>query len=151
MKLRVAMIPIVGLVGLAVWAIHALVVRSGHPGNYYRYRHSDVGFVYPTDSVVTWSAVILIEAVIAGVVVARIKHTPGACVVMALCFGAAFMAMLPLAMHAPPYYGMHLVWLLFAAGWLVVAAIATALVNLALRRRRPSVREDRVESLDERD
>jgi hypothetical protein len=151
MKLRVATIPIVGLVGLAAWAVHRLVEASGHPGNYYRYRHSDIGFVYPTDSVITWSAAILVEALVASFIVGRVKHTPGGCVVTALCFGAAFMAMLPLAMHAPPYYGVHLVWLLFAAGWLVVAAIATALVNLALRHRRRSVGEHGVESVDERD
>jgi hypothetical protein len=37
--------------------------------------------------------------------------------------GLGGVAFAPFTMHAPPYFGLHIVFLVFAAGWLALAAI----------------------------
>jgi len=54
-----------------------------------------------------------------------------------VCAGAMLAAGLPLAMHAPPYYGGHLVWLFYAAGWMLPMA-AIAAIESAVRARHPA-------------
>jgi hypothetical protein len=47
--------------------------------------------------------------------------------------------LLPLGMHAPPYFAFQLIFLLFSAVWLVLVAIVAwlaSLVNGVLKRRR---------------
>ena len=142
-------IPAGGLVAVALWSIYGLLQRSADPGFYYQYFRNPQLFVYPAQQVAEWGTAIAVEAALACFVVMRVpkRSRIAACLIAALVLGSGFVAMLPLAMHAPPYYGAHLVWLLFGAGWLVVAAIVLAIVRVARR----SVTQDGVERVDERD
>ena len=48
---------------------------------------------------------------------------------LAFGFGGLFFATMVLAIHAPPYFGGHIAWLLIAAVWMLLAAIIVAIVN----------------------
>src|SRR5580700_1898424 len=54
----------VGLVVAAGWVGYLTAFDSGQPGNYYKFRHSPDGFVYPTTTVVVWLGVIAAELAI---------------------------------------------------------------------------------------
>lgn len=119
----------IGFVALAAWSIWGVVESSGEPGRYYRFRHSEAGFVYPRDSVIAWSAAIAVElASFLGFLSLGQRLSPGVrllsilglCVVGLGVFGFG-------AMHAPPYYTGHLVWLFVAGAWSMVTAIAAAI------------------------
>jgi lysylphosphatidylglycerol synthetase-like protein (DUF2156 family) len=126
MRTRHAMIPVFGLAVIAAWCLLGAIRGSGVPGNYYRFRHSATGFVYPTDDVLTWCGVIVAELVVAiGILWWTTGSLPRTCVLLAACLGVPFAVLLPLGMHAPPYFAMHLVFLMFATIWLIVAAIIT--------------------------
>src|SRR5687767_1168816 len=102
-----------GLVIAGVYSLAKLAVRSAAPGSYYRFRHSAEGFTYPTESVVTWSAVIAVELAISVFILLRTKSVPSMCLVLGLLYGLGLLSLGVFAMHAPPYFGGHLVFLLF--------------------------------------
>ena len=119
----------VGYVALAVWCVWSIVNSSGNPRAYYKFRNSDAGFVYPTDDVIAWSIAIAVELVgiLAFLRLAR-RTSPGVrllSIVILPVIGIPVFGFV--AMHAPPYYVGHLVWLLFAGAWSVVTAIAAGI------------------------
>jgi hypothetical protein len=107
---------------------------SGMPSHYYGYFRSPERFVYPTRDVAQWTGAIAVEAAVASWWLWRARSVPATCVVLALLFGPALAVLAPFAMHAPPYFGAHLLFLLFAVAWFVVAALATWLARFAKRR-----------------
>lgn len=118
----------IGLAAIAAWCIYMSLDRSAMPGHYYGYFRSPERFVYPTRDVAEWTAAI------ASWLLWRARSVPATCVVLALLFGPAFCMLAVFAMQAPPYFGAHLVWLLFAVAWFVVAAVAAWIVRFIQRR-----------------
>ena len=59
-----AVIAIVGLVLAAAWFAARIIANSGRPGNYYQYRHSAEGFVYPTSGVAISVGLIAVEVLL---------------------------------------------------------------------------------------
>lgn len=120
----------IGLVVTAAWSVERLIRSSARPGNYYQYRHSADGFVYPTHEVVWWCVAIVVELVIAlSFLVFAPRSSPPAArlAILGALFGLGLLGCGLLAMHAPPYYGGHLVWLFRAAAWTFVMAFPAAL------------------------
>lgn len=118
---------IAGLLADGVYSVMNIAARSGRAVNYYEYRHSAEGFVYPTQDVVTWSAIVLVEIVIAAWLLHRTKTVPSMCLVLGLVYGLQVLALAVFAMHAPPYFGGFLIASVFGGCWLVIAWIVTAL------------------------
>jgi len=135
-SIRVALI---GLVAIAIYSGHGLAIISGDPGHYYQYRHASVLPAYPTTAVLESLGLMAAEVVAAFLLVLLARRTKPAVRLLAVgvCAGAMLAAGLPLAMHAPPYYGGHLVWLFYAAGWMLPMA-AIAAIESAVRARHPA-------------
>ena len=121
---------IAGLVADGVYWVLQIVQRSGQPGNYYEYRNSAEGFVYPIQGVITWSAIVVVEILVAAWLLRRTKTVPSMCLVLGLLYGIQVLALGVAAMHAPPYFGGFLIASLFGGCWLIVAWIVTALGSL---------------------
>lgn len=124
---RFKWIVIAGLAVLSAWCIAGAISNSANPGNYYQYRHSAEGFVYPAREVLSWVLVITAEAVLATIWLLATRAPRHASVVIGLAFGVAGFFFAAISMHAPPYFANHAIFLLFAAAWLWLAAIAGAL------------------------
>jgi len=118
-----------GLVALAIWMVLGIIENSGHPGHYYQFRNHADGFVYPTADVAWWCGGIGVELAVAlGILwLARRTHPSIRMLACVALFALPFGMAVPFAMHAPPYYGGHIVWLFFAVVWLVIAAVAGAI------------------------
>ena len=127
-------IPVLGLalmmVTLAVSTIH-----DGATPNGYRAVHWQGPWVYPTEAIVTWLGVRVVEGVIAILVLmARWSLSLGArCVLLSGLTFLVLIAMAPLAMHAGTPIIEHLMWLFFASIWLLVSAIGLGIAHLARR------------------
>ena len=120
-----------GVLGLAairfVWSI---VTASGNPRAYRAYYADESAFLatwqYPSVAV-TWSCVLLVaEAVVLWFIVCR-SLTPHlwrrALVCVALTVPAALIGM-PFLMHAPPYLGFHILWLVTIAALAILTFAA---------------------------
>jgi hypothetical protein len=127
-------IAVVGLAAIAAWCMYLSIDRSGMPSHYYAYFREASRFTYPTRDVALWSAAIAIEAGVALWFLWCARSVPAMCVVLALLFAPGVIVLGPLAMHAPPYFGAHLVFLFLAEVWFVVAALATWIARFAKRR-----------------
>ncbi len=118
-----------GLTILAASCVYLLLRNSADPGHYYEYHSTPERFVYPTHDVIVWTSVIVVELLVASGFLLVTSSLPKACMVLVLVFGVGLAAMIPFAMHAPPYFGAHTVFLIVATGWCLVAAIVTGLVG----------------------
>jgi hypothetical protein len=119
----------VGLAAIAIWMGIWLVFDSGQSRLYYQYRHQDQLPEYPIREVVQWLGAIAGELGLACALLLGARKTHPA---VRLLANAAWMGLLcfcnaALLMHAPPYFADHAVWLLFAAAWSIVIAIAAAI------------------------
>lgn len=123
------LIPVVGLAAVAAFVAWRNIVVSGDPGYYYRYRHSHEGFVYPTQSVAIWTAIVVGELALVGLAIARAKKPAHASLLGALWFFVVLLATGIFAMHAPPYFAGFVIAQLFACGWLLVATFVVALIG----------------------
>lgn len=123
------LVAIVGLVALAVFVGWRTVVTSGDPGHYYQYRNSLTLPDYPVVEVLEWVGAIALEglAAIAFLVLASKTSPALRLLAVMLVYALIFMCMLPFAMHSPPYYGGHLLWLFAAGVWCLVTATAAAI------------------------
>jgi hypothetical protein len=130
---RIALIAIAGLTALAAFCLHTLISNSARPGAYYAYRHSAADFVFPAQEVVTWGLAIVVETLVASGVLLLRRSPVATCAGIAAIFGTSVVFLMPLAMHAPPYYGGHLVFVLLSAMWLGLIVIVAGIVRLLLR------------------
>lgn len=128
-KRLLARLASLGHAAIAIWCIVHLVKSSGDPGHYYQYRHGAEGFQYPAHEVGVWCSVIGAELVATAWILWFAPSLAATAVLLAVAFGVATVGFGLLAMHAPPYYGMHVIFLLFSAGWLVIVGIAAALAG----------------------
>jgi hypothetical protein len=139
----IALVAIAGLTALAALGLHALISHSARPGAYYAYRHFPEAFVYPTQEVLTWSIAIAVETLAACAWLLRTRSPVATCAAAAAIFGVIVAFCMPLAMHAPPYYGGHLVFVLLSAVWLGLIVIVAGVVRLLLRLLGRNARRDR--------
>src|SRR5215475_440820 len=130
---RVALVAIAGLTVLAAYWIYALITNSAHPGAYYGYRHHPENFVYPTQEVVGWSTAIAVETAVACAGLWRSRSPLAGCAAAAAIFSVLVFGFAPLIMHAPPYYGCHIAFLVLAALWFGLVAVVGGLVRLLAR------------------
>jgi hypothetical protein len=126
----ISLVAIAGLVVLAALSIHGVIAKSADPGGYYGYRHHPEDFVYPAEEVVTWSLAIAVETLAACTLLLLARSPVARCAAAAAIFGVIVMFCMPLAMHAPPYYGGHLVFVLFSAMWLGLIVVVARIVRL---------------------
>jgi hypothetical protein len=120
---RFSVTTIAGLTAIAAWCIRTSIQHSANPGAYYGYFRTPERFVFPTGDVIEWVSVIAVETVIASWILWRTRSSHAMSMGLAVVFGLGVFACAPFAMHAPPYFGAHIMFLLFGAGWLAVAAI----------------------------
>jgi hypothetical protein len=121
-----------GHLAIAAWCVLASVRQSGLPSHYYQFRHGEAGFVYPAHEVGVWCSAIAAELVATCWILWFVRATASTAALLAVLFGVATCGFGVVAMHAPPYYGMHVVFLLFSAAWLVIVALAAALLGASL-------------------
>lgn len=121
-----------GHVVIAAWCILTSVRQSALPSHYYQFRHDASGFTYPMHDVGVWCSAIAAELVATCWILWFVRATTSTAVLLAVVFGVATCGFGLLAMHAPPYYGMHVVFLVLSAGWLVLVAIAAAITGASL-------------------
>ena len=131
-------IALAGLVAIAICSGASIVAHSGDPGFYYEYHRAHILPAYPTTAVLESVGGMVAELVAAALLLVLARRTKPFVRLLAVTVFAAvlFLVGLPLAMHAPPYYGGHLVWLLFAAGWTFVMTVIAA-IEAAIRRKQP--------------
>jgi hypothetical protein len=134
---RFAIVAIACHAAIAAWCILTCIERSGRPGNYYAFRNSPEQFVYPTHDVAVWCGVIVLELAITAWVLLRSPSLAAASLMLGLLSGLVCALLLPLTMHAPPYFGFHVIFLLFSAVWLVLVAILAWLASLSRSAREP--------------
>jgi hypothetical protein len=120
---RFSLTTIAGLTAIAAWCIRTGIHRSAEPGSYYGYFRHPESFVFPVGDVIKWMSVIATETVIASWLVWRARSARAVSLAIALVLGLGAVVSAPFAMHAPPYLGVHIVFLVFAALWLALAAI----------------------------
>ena len=127
--MRTIWIALVGLVAIAIYAGALIVVHSGDPGFYYEYHRAGVLPEYPTTAVIESLAAMAVEIVAVALLLLLARRTKPWLRLLATttCAAALFAAGLPLAMHSPPYYGGHLLWLFYAAGWLLAMTVGAAI------------------------
>jgi hypothetical protein len=130
---RIALIAIAGLVVLSAFWFRALITNSAHPGAYYAYHNHPESFVYPTQEVVGWSTAIVVETAVACACLWRSRSPVATCVAAAATSGVLVFFFLPFVMHAPPYYGCHIAFLVLAALWFVLVAVVAGLARLIAR------------------
>lgn len=131
----IALVAIAGLVALAALSIHGVIARSAHADLYYGYHRHPEDFAYPADDVLTWIVAIAAETLAACTLLLLGRGPVASCAAAAVIFGVIVMLCMPLAMHAPPYYGGHLLFVFFAAVWLGLIVIVAGIVRLVLRLR----------------
>jgi hypothetical protein len=136
---RFSAITVTGLLAIAGWFVYLSIVNSGHPGNYYAFRHSAAGFVYPSSEVATWCTAIAVDALLAASLVWRSPTPRALAAMLGLLCGLGLVMFGVMAMHAPPYYGAHLAFLFFAGVWLLGAAVVGGLLRLAAAGERAEV------------
>ena len=139
----IALVAIVGLVVLAALWIHAVIANSARPGAYHGYRHHPEDFVYPTQEVVTWSIAIAVETLGACVLLLLGRSPIATCAAAAAIFGVIVVFCMPFVMHAPPYYGGHIAFVLLSAVWLGLIAIVAGIARLCLRMAGRDARRER--------
>jgi hypothetical protein len=127
---RIALVAIAGLTVLAAFWIYALITNSARPGAYHGYRHHPEDFVYPAQEVAGWSIAIVVEAVVACGWLWRSRSPIACCAAFAAIFGVIVLFCLPLVMHAPPYYGCHIAFVMLAALWLGLVAVVAGIARL---------------------
>jgi hypothetical protein len=123
-----------GTLAIAVWCIYTCIDRSGMRSAYFSYFRTSKVFVFPTRDVAEWTATIALEALVAAWLLWRARSLPVTCGVLALVGVPAVLVFGAFAMHAPPYYTAHLMFLVFAVAWFVVVGVASWLVRRAKRR-----------------
>src|SRR5262245_48015759 len=118
---RRAMILVVLITILAAYHIAVLVSQSNKPGYYYEYSVLRNEFSFPYLAVCVSIGFLLVEAALLALALAR---APGPlwsrgllCLLVLLpCAGVG----LPTAMHMPPYYGAHVLWVLSATFFVLI-------------------------------
>lgn len=135
MRTRLAILPTVGLVLIAVRCIHALVVNSADPMRDYAGYHDPEHYVYPATEVLHWSIAIGAEALAAIAILVFTRSLATVCFALAMLSGIAMVGFGMLAMHAPVYYTGHVFWLFCAGVWLLVCSIVVAVIRAISNRR----------------
>ena len=133
----------IAISGLWINALHGsmrMIDRARLPETYdgYRYRsgRAPADWAFPTDDVATWICAIAVEALVVSVLLRLVTGSiTGICLTLAALCGFGAFVMIPLGMHARTTFSIHAISLLFAAGWLIVMGIASALVRLVVRDR----------------
>jgi hypothetical protein len=124
-----ALIPVVGLLLLAIASVYWSAVQSADPmRDYVGHRHPET-YEYPTAGVIEWSAAILAEALLTSWIVWRAKSLAMTCFAAGFMYVCCFFGMLVLAMHAPVYFTSHILWLLVGGVWLGLAALITGVLR----------------------
>jgi hypothetical protein len=121
---RLGWITITGLWANAIYWSIMLIDRARLPQTFdgFRYRHGDApaNWAFPTHDVADWVCAMAIEALVVSALLRRVTGSiTGICLAVGALCGLAFLAMAPLGMHAPATFVLHLVSLLFSAGWLI--------------------------------
>jgi hypothetical protein len=124
---------IAGLVGVGIYSIVQSAIASGDPGHYYEYRHSADGFTYPTQSVVTWSAIIAAQIALFAWLLHRTTTVARMAFVLGLIYLAQVFSLAIFAMHSPPYFAGFLLASFFGGAWLMLAWIITGIASLQKR------------------
>jgi hypothetical protein len=126
---QLVIVAVLGHFVIAVWCIVTSVRNSFDSGHYYQfYRHPE-SFVPPVDDIAWWCGAIGVEVTVASWILELVRSTAAASFVLALVAGLATLVLAPLAMHAPPYYGMHIVFTAFSTAWLFLVAIVAKLAG----------------------
>lgn len=128
-----ARIAAVGLLVIAGGFIYLSIDGSGMPSHYYAYHRSPERFTYPTHDVMVWSAAIAVEALVASVFLWRARSVPWTAGILTLVYLPVLAFFAPFAMHAPPYFGAHLVFLFAAVVWFILAGLGAWLVRRVAR------------------
>jgi hypothetical protein len=135
-------IAVVGLCANAIfWSIF-LIDRGLSPESWdgYRYRHggAPAEWTFPIQGVAIWICAMAAEAFVLSALLRRASGSvAGACLPLGFLAGLASLVMFPFGIHAGAGFSIHVVAVLFAAGWLIamgIAAIFVALVRRVLRR-----------------
>jgi hypothetical protein len=126
---QLVIVAVLGHVAIAVWCVITSVRNSFDPGHYYQFFRHPERFVPPVDDIAWWCGAIGIEVTVASWVLKLVPSTAAASFVLALVAGLATLVLAPLAMHAPPYYGMHIVFTAFSTAWLCLVAIVAKLAG----------------------
>ena len=132
---RFSVTTIAGLTAIAAWCIRTSIHNSANPDAYYGYFRAPWRFVFPTRDVIEWVSVIAVETVIASWILLRARSAPATSMGLALVLGLGVVVFAPFTMHAPPYFGSHIVFLVFAAAWLALAAIVGWIARYAIAAR----------------
>jgi hypothetical protein len=114
----------------AVYFIWLIGSHSANPGNYFVHRRGVTpSWAYPTSAVVMSCSLVMLEALVLWLVMNRGRAPElwkRALVCVALTLPAALFGG-GTSMHAPPYYNLHFLWLLTAAGLSSFAFLVSAL------------------------
>jgi|GEM_PF-3686623 len=126
---QLVIVAVLGHVAIAVWCLITSVRSSLDPGHYRQFYDHPEHFVPPIDDIAWWCGAIGIEVTVASWILKLVPSTAAASFVLALVAGLATLVMAPLAMHAPPYFGMHIVFTAFSTAWLLLVAIVARLAG----------------------
>jgi len=136
-------IAILGLCANAIfWSIF-LIDRGRSPGSWdgYQYRRggAPAEWAFPIGGVATWICAMAAEAFVLSALLRRARGSvAGVYLALGFLAGLGSVAMFPFAIHASAGFAIHVVSVLFAAGWLIAMGIAALIVALVLRAlRRP--------------
>jgi hypothetical protein len=138
-KLLQAGVLITALLLLAAREVSELLFESARPGFYYQYHAGPLGhnFSFPYVGVSVSIGLLVTEAGLIAFVLTR-EFGPlwlrGMCCLGALVPLALFG--LVTAMHSPPYYGVHVEWLIFSAIFVMITVLASGAARLYRRFRR---------------
>jgi hypothetical protein len=126
---QLVILAVLGLVALAAWCLVTGIQRSFDPGHYRGFYNHPQDFVPPVDDIAWWSGALAVEVIVGSAILVLARSPAGACAVLAVIAGLVTLGMGSLAMHAPPYYGMHVVFLAFSTVWLLLMAIVAKLAQ----------------------
>jgi hypothetical protein len=102
----------------------------------YRYRRggAPAEWAFPIQGVATWICAMAAEAFVLCMLLRRaIGSIAGACLPLGFLAGFASLVMFPFGIHAGAGFGLHVISVVFAAGWLIAMGIASIVVMLVLR------------------
>jgi len=122
-------VAVLGHVALAAWCIVISARNSFDPGHYRNFYNHPETFVPPVDDIAWWCGAIAVEVTVASWILKLVRSTAAASLLLAVIAALATLAMAPLAMHAPPYFGMHIVFTTFSTAWLLLVAIVARLAG----------------------
>ena len=123
MQRRMSWLVICGLLLIALYCSGTMILDSFEPDAYARRRHNAGPWHYPWEGVVGSLSLMAAEVLGACVALRRARSAARAAFFLSLALGAGFLATAILAMHAPPFVTMHLLWLLGGSAWCLLASV----------------------------